>query len=366
MAESCDICKSDNMEPSVEVSLLGLLAVWVHRCQVCGFRQIRPRLTRQELAVIYPDQYFDSAQEIGYCDYDRQAQRYERVAYFLAKRIRRLVPPQGRLLEVGCALGFLLHALQGYTSLHVQGLDVSPFAAYFARRMYGLDVACGTLGEARFPTGHFDFMIQKDLLEHVTHPREHLLESGRILKRGGYMWLITPNGEANIRPLQYLSGVSRNAGKDELPLMEQGHLSFFSKEHLLRLFFETGFECVSLRNISIRRGLRAFGILPRKKKTLKTIKRSDIHCPRPSDETDLAHEAGLADEAEPAQGGGPGDPEAHFQRLYAQISREIGARRSPIRSLVPYFYQRELLLMLDRLPARCTIGLDFEFLLRRA
>ena len=372
MAESCDICKSDSMEPSLEVSLLGLLAVWVYRCKVCGFRQIRPRLTRQELAVIYPDQYFDSAEAIGYCDYDRQAQRYERVAYFLAKQIRRLVPPQGRLLEVGCALGFLLHALQGYISLHVQGLDVSPFAAYFARRMYGLDVACGTLEEASYPAAHFDFMIQKDLLEHVTHPRDHLLESGRILKPGGYMWLITPNGEANIRPLQYLSRVSKDAGKDELPLMEQGHLSFFSKDHLLRLFFESGFECVSLRNISIRRGLRALGILPRKKKTLKTIKRSDIHTAGPSLGAEQAHESEKAQGAEltqeegRAQGADPGDPDVRFQRLYAQVSREIEARRSPIRSWVPYFYQRELLLMMDRLPGPCTIGLDFEFLLRKA
>lgn len=338
----------------MEVSLLGLLAVWVHRCKVCGFRQIRPRLTRQELAVVYPDQYFDSAEEMGYSDYDRQAQRYERVAYFLSKRVSRLVPPGGRLLEVGCALGFLLHALQRYTSLGVQGLDVSPFAAYFARKMYGLDVACGTLKEARYPGDHFDFMIQKDLLEHVTHPREHLLESRRILKRGGYIWLVTPNGEANLRPLQYLSRVSKDAGRDELPLMEQGHLSFFSREHLLRLFFETGFECVSLRNISIRRGLRALGILPRKKKTLKTVKRSDIHYPAPSKGS------------KPAQGEGTGDPESRFHRLYAQVSREIEARRRPIRSRVPYFYQRELLLMLDRLPGPCTIGLDFEFLLRKA
>ena len=159
MAEACDICEG-SMSPHLEVSLLGVMAVWVHQCDSCGFRQIRPRLTRDELSLIYPDEYFDSAQGIGYCDYERQAQRYERVAFFLAKRIRRLIPPQGRLLEVGCALGFLLHALKRFTSLHVQGLDVSPFAAYFARKMYGLNVDCGTLQEARYPGEHFDFIIQ--------------------------------------------------------------------------------------------------------------------------------------------------------------------------------------------------------------
>ena len=95
--------------------------------------------------------------------------------------------------------------------------------------MYGVNVVCGTLQEACFPEENFDFIIQKDLLEHVTHPREHMLESNRILKKGGYLWLITPNGDADIRPLQRAARSIRNAGADALPLLGQGHLSFCSE-----------------------------------------------------------------------------------------------------------------------------------------
>jgi 2-polyprenyl-3-methyl-5-hydroxy-6-metoxy-1,4-benzoquinol methylase len=346
MPEKCDICDApDGMSPLLEASLLGITTAWVHRCASCGFRQIRPRLDRETLSLIYPGEYFDSTGAVGYSDFSRQAQRSLRIAYFLAKKMRRRIPPDARLLEIGCALGFLLHAFEKYTSWRVRGLDVSPFAAYFAGKMYGVPVACGTLEETRFPDGHFDFIIQKDLLEHVTHPREHMLESNRILKPGGYLWLITPNGEANIRPLLRAARKIRDAGADALPLLGQGHLSFFSKNHLVRLFSETGFDCISMRNISIRRGLQALGFLPGRKRSSGTIPRENVSLTAPSAET--------------------GIDEDRFQKLYERLAGEISRRYSSFRSRPLYFHQRRLLQAMGRLPAWATIGLDFEFLLRK-
>ena len=351
--EPCDICHAtNNMQPYLEVCLLGALAVWIHQCNKCGFRQIRPRLTRKELDIIYPDEYFDSKAEIGYSDYDRQAQRYERVAYFLAKKIRELIPSSGRLLEVGCALGFLLQALRRYTSLSVHGIEISPFGAFYAQKKYGLDVKCGVLEEVDYQPEYFDFIIQKDLLEHVPQPRTHLMESHRILKPHACLWLTTPNGEANMSPLLYLSRESAKSGKDELPLMGQGHLSFFSKDHLMRLFSECGFEVIYMRNISIRRGLRHLGILPRKKKSLKTVPRSSIRAPL---EPTIEEKQAL-----------PLDPDSRYIELYEQISAEVEKRHNPLRSSLPYFYQRQFVQLLDALPAPFTVGLDFEFILRKS
>lgn len=346
MPETCDICKTtDSMSPLVEVSLLGVTTAWVQQCRYCGFRQIRPRLDRDTLSLIYPGEYFDSSGNFGYSDFSRQAQRSQRVAYFLARKMQRLVPTAATLLEIGCALGFLMHALQKYTSWQVQGLDVSAFAAYFAGKMYGLPVACGTLQEARFQDEKFDFIIQKDLLEHVTHPREHMLETNRILKPGGYLWLITPNGEANIRPLQRAAGIIRNTGTDALPLLGQGHLSFFSKNHLKRLFSETGFDRVTMRNISIRRGLRALGYLPGRDRSFDMILRKDISPPP------LIHRSGISED--------------RFQKLSEQIASDIKRDYNPVRSWPLYFHQRRLLQAMGRLPGWASIGLDFEFLLRK-
>ncbi|MBI2194232.1 MAG: class I SAM-dependent methyltransferase [Planctomycetes bacterium] len=353
-SDPCDICLAgEPFLPFLEVSLSGILDVNVLRCHRCGFRQVRPRLSRQELASLYPSEYFDSASEVGFRDYARQQQRCERDAYFLARRLRRL-SPSGCLLDVGCALGFLIEALQRFSPWTAVGIDVSPFAVFFARKRYGLDARCATLDEARFPDQSFDFIVQKDLLEHVPNPRKHLLESHRILKPGGHLWLVTPNGEANLRPLVKLARSLQDPDSPSLPLLEQGHLSFFSSDHLLRLFADCGFECVRMRNINLRRGLRALGYLPRRRRGPPLAPRGH---PRNADAagpaSTYAAPAALRED----------DPRT--LRLYEQVCREIEIERSALRRSRPYYYFRHALRALAALPAPFHWGNDFEFLLRK-
>ncbi|HQR67574.1 MAG TPA: methyltransferase domain-containing protein, partial [Thermoanaerobaculia bacterium] len=249
------------MEPGLNVSLLGIRAANVHVCRGCRFAQVRPRLGDDEISALYPTEYFlPGGSDVGFSGYAREAQRVERDGYFLARKLSRLLPEGGRLLEVGCGLGFLLDALARFgPGLEAEGVDVSEFAARFARERLGLAVRAGTLEGSRFSDGRFDAVLQKDLLEHVRTPRAHLLETARILRPGALLRLVTPNGDANLAPYAALAG--REPGR--LPLLEQGHLSFFRKEHLERLLLDAGFEILSLRNLRLVAGLRARGWLPR-------------------------------------------------------------------------------------------------------
>jgi SAM-dependent methyltransferase len=347
--EPCDICfADDSMRSHLDVGLIGGLNATVCRCENCGFRQIRPRLTPDELERLYPGAYFDSHSGVGFSDYARQQQRNEREAFFLVKRLERIAPT-GRLLEVGCAVGFLLEAVKRFSSWQVLGIDVSPFAVQFARQQYGLAVECTTLEAAGFPDRSFDFIVQKSLLEHVLNPREHLRETLRILKPGGQLWLITPNGEANLRPFRALGARLRASRRPELPLIDEGHLQFFSRENLLRLFSDCGFECLWLRSIGLRRGLRDLGYLPRRRHRFKT--------------TPMAGGSG-GRWPTPVRDGGR-DPEAERARLCAQLAAEVEARHTWIRSSRPYYYFRRALRGFDGLPGRVSLGSDFSCLLRR-
>ena len=349
--EPCDVCGAPPpLQPFVPVSLMSVLDAWVCRCTACGFRQVRPRLTSEEIRKLYPDEYFDSSVEIGFGDYARQQQRYEREAFFLARTLARIAP-SGRLLEIGCALGFLLEGLNIHSEWETVGLDISTFAAHFARTRYGLDVRQATLEEARFEDGSFDFVLQNDLLEHVGAPRAHLAETHRILRPGGHVLLVTPNGEANLRPLAKLAH-ELGAGPDNgrVPLIDQGHLSFFSRRHLLRLLDDNGLRPVRFRSIRVRRGLRALGWTPPRRGHY------------------LAVAAGRRRETQveaAGQEGTPPPPEDSLEQLTTKITTELESLQSKVRGWRPYFYLRKCRERLDMLPGILELGNDFEILARR-
>jgi 2-polyprenyl-3-methyl-5-hydroxy-6-metoxy-1,4-benzoquinol methylase len=337
MVDPCDVCGSDRIEAGLSLSLCGVYDANVARCQTCGFRQIRPRLTREQIAALYPDEYFDPASGFGFTDYARKQQHYERDARFLARTLRGITA-EGRLLEVGCGVGFLMDALARYTRWCLIGVDVSPMAAQYAREVYGLDVRCGTLEEASFSGEYFDFVVQKDVIEHVAHPRRHLLETHRILRPGGYLLVVTPNGDSNLRPLEALSA---KLPLDRLPLLTQGHLSFFRLKHLERLFRECGFQCLRARSIGVRRGLRALGHIPFRKVHPPDAQRRGTTSPPP-----FRSESGL-------------------EAVRTRMKEAIRQRQTRFRTSLPYAGYRRTLERLDSLPARLEVGNDFEFLLRK-
>jgi SAM-dependent methyltransferase len=221
------------------------------RCLDCGMRFLAAQPTGESLAELYGADYFARDFRCGRSDTDyfrEDAFRAENDGLLDAfERLR----PQGRLLEIGAAGGWLLKRARerGWT---VQGVELSESAVAHARGL-GLDVHWGDLLDARLPTSAYDLVYLGDVLEHVPDCRVVLSEVARVLAPGGFLYLrgpITTHSLARSLALATFEAAGRTIVLREPPY----HLWEFTPRPLARLVRAVGLAVVSVRQSKIPPG----------------------------------------------------------------------------------------------------------------
>lgn len=133
----------------------------------------------------------------------------------------------GRILDVGCGLGFLLSAIEGNWDRH--GCEVSRYAA--AQAAPWGRIHQGELRSAAYPTASFDVVVLHHVIEHMTDPIGEMREVMRVLKPGGSLLLGTPDFD---------SGCARRFGHNYRLLHDATHISLFSNESMHRFLRDMG------------------------------------------------------------------------------------------------------------------------------
>ncbi len=134
----------------------------------------------------------------------------------------------GRLLDVGCGLGYLLSGLDAKWERH--GVEISSFAAKHAAK-WG-EIRNGTLEQATYPAAYFDLVVLYHVIEHMDKPIQILREIRRILRPGGWLVLGTPDFD---------SGCARLFGARYRLLHDSTHVSLFTNESMHRLLRDEGY-----------------------------------------------------------------------------------------------------------------------------
>jgi methionine biosynthesis protein MetW len=106
------------------------------------------------------------------------------------------VPPRSRVLDVGCAGGYLAVALRE-RECSVLGVEAD-FEAARAARVRGVDVVEGSVEDAPVQValgsaGPFDALVCGDVLEHLVDPWSALAALARLLRPGGIAAVSLPN-----------------------------------------------------------------------------------------------------------------------------------------------------------------------------
>lgn len=152
---------------------------------------------------------------------------------FYALLVRRYAPPGGRVLEVGCGLGHLLRWLS--PRYQVYGTDINAWALSQAR--LHVPSGCFALLSAEdlgaFPSGVFQVVIAKHVVEHLLHPEHAIREMGRVLAAGGLLLIATPNLDSPMRALK----------KDRwVGYKDPTHISLKPPEEWLNLLRDSGLQ----------------------------------------------------------------------------------------------------------------------------
>lgn len=212
----------------------------IGRCRSCGLVFANPRETEQQTAARYQQrEYFqgDRLKRYGYDDYEAHQAIHERVFQQALKFLEAVRPQKGRLLDIGCATGFLLQVALG-RGWEPEGVDLSEWACEQARQRTGLPVHHGDVTRLPLEDGGYDALTMFDVIEHVFDPREVLAACARLLKPGGHLYLITPDQGGFQRKL---------LGRRWFHYKPLEHTYYFDRETLGRFLEEAGFSVVYAR-----------------------------------------------------------------------------------------------------------------------
>ncbi len=199
------------------------------RCRSCGLIYTSPRPAINSLL----SNYINMVDEI-YLQEEKGRRLSAQSILKMLKRLKRT----GRLLDIGCATGFLLDEArkQGW---EIYGVELSEWAVSYAKDKLGIEnIFQGAFKRANYPDNYFDAVVLKDAFEHLINPKDTLIQIRRILKTNGILCVNTPD----------IGSLVSKILKARWWGVKQAHLYYFTSKTLCKMLEATGFVPVKSRS----------------------------------------------------------------------------------------------------------------------
>jgi len=173
------------------------------KCKICGSRDWRTYLRfkgkNKEVVVCKDCRAFrtlpfletDYSEREFYCEhYLENKELFRGFARDLVKVVRSY-KEKGNLLDIGCAVGFLLEESRK-NGFEAQGIELNKKAAKIAHSK-GFSVESREIKDTDYIEKSFDVVTLNHILEHVVDPNTFLQEVKRVLKKDGILVIVVPN-----------------------------------------------------------------------------------------------------------------------------------------------------------------------------
>jgi SAM-dependent methyltransferase len=266
----CNLCGSDDATVVFEAGVAQ--ASRVVQCRQCGLMYASPRakLPDQDEIKDYDPAFTKRVQETSRDRYEKEAfqvRDYEDTRAFL----RKAYPDRGRLLEIGCSMGFLLAKFRedGWA---VEGIEPNRGYCDFIAEHHGIEASPTILEEADRQSNSYDVVVMLHVIEHVPDPLGTMRQIFRVLKPGGTLVMETPRYDSLMFKL--LRHRERSVSCD-------GHIYFFTTATLREMAEKAGFkfELVNYvgRSLNLSRLLWNVGVMSKSRAVQTAIRKfSDL------------------------------------------------------------------------------------------
>jgi len=182
----------------------------------------------------------------------------------LQRLARQMIRNINKYLDLGCGDGSLtLEIANIFQCSEVWGVDIDENALNSAS-MRGIKVLKVDLNTQKIPLPNetFELVTAFDVIEHLWNTDNLISEAYRLLKRGGYFILTTPNLASWINRLLFLFGylpfhyeVSPKCDLEKRPLQKsygvEGHVRLYTLKTLIRHLRAYGFSILEVHGINL-------------------------------------------------------------------------------------------------------------------
>lgn len=207
----------------------------VLRCSACGVGCAQP-LVEFDPATYYTASYFNGGHADGYSSYVENAAVRRREFAMTLDYLCTLVPPGGRLLEVGCAYGYFLE--QAQRRFECYGIELAADAVKACHERGLSSVRHGAVSAALLrEIGPVDVVVLLDVIEHLEDPLTVVVELASRLRPGGVILITTGD---------FSSPFARLTGKRWRLLTPPQHLWFFSPSSMASMASTAGLSVAAI------------------------------------------------------------------------------------------------------------------------
>jgi len=226
----CPVCDNANCQ----TIFINPKNIGLSKCNNCDLLFTYPKPTDEQISKFYAtDNYFKNWFLYKNIKFQTEQLRINSIIKKIQNYQIDIDLAKAKLLDFGCGPGFFIETATRY-NIDCFGIEFSDFAVDYCQRA-NLKVTKIQNLPLDFDAEFFDIITIWHTLEHLTNPKETLLECQRLLKKNGILVIEVPNVHGLLQLLR---------GYKSLPLIE--HQLHFSAKTLRYLLELTGFEIIEL------------------------------------------------------------------------------------------------------------------------